>query len=212
MYPRCDIKEADAVAWVAINPTGPLEMYPCKFPELEDDQVRLKILYTSICHSDIMTIRGKWGETMYPCCPGHEIVGEVTLVGKDVTTHKKGDIVGVSPIRWCCFKCENCLIGRTNLCTDRVYLYGGEHFGGYCTHMQINHHWAWPIPAGLPLDRVAPLLCAGLTVYAPLKRHGKVGDRCAVIGIGGLGHLAVQYANKLGMTVTAFTTKPDRIK
>jgi len=140
------------------------------------------------------------------------MVGEISLLGKDVTTLKKGDIVGVSPVRWSCMKCENCLRGKTNLCDDRIFLYGGEHFGGYCTHMQINHHWAWPMPKGLPLDKVAPILCAGLTVYSPLKRHGKASDTCAVIGIGGLGHLAVQYATKLGMNVTAFTTKPERTK
>lgn len=78
--------------------------------------------------------------------------------------------------------------------------------------MQIDHNWAWKVPEGLKLDKAAPLLCAGLTVYAPLRRHGRLGDKCAVIGIGGLGHLAVQYANKLGMRVTAFTTKPERAK
>lgn len=138
------------------------------------------------------------------------MVGEVTLLGKDVTTLKKGDLVGVSPIRWCCLKCQNCLAGRTNLCVDRVYLYGAEYFGGYCTHVQVNNNWAWPLPKGLQLDRAAPILCAGLTVYAPLIRYGKAGDRCAVLGIGGLGHFALMYANKLGMKVTAFTTRPER--
>ena len=138
------------------------------------------------------------------------MIGEVTLLGKDVTTLKKGDVVGVSPVRWSCMKCENCLKQRTNLCDDRVYLYGGEHFGGYCTHVQINHHWAWPVPKDLKLESAPPILCAGLTVYAPLRRHGKAGDRCAVIAIGGLGHLAIQYASKMGMKVTAFTTKPER--
>lgn len=146
MYPRCDINEADAVAWVALNSKSDLEIYPCKFPKLQDDQVRVKILYSSICHSDISTIRGHWGNNTYPCCAGHEIVGEVAIVGKDVTALKTGDVVGVSPIRWCCMKCETCLIGRTNICKERVFLYGADHFGGFCTHVQTNHQWVWPIP------------------------------------------------------------------
>lgn len=212
MYPKSDLKEADAVAWVAVDPTSPLAMYSFKFPELSSDEVRLKVLYTSICRSDILTIRGSWGLCEYPCCPGHEIVGEITMVGKDVTDKKVGDIVGVSPIRKSCLKCEYCKSGRSNLCAERVFTYGEGWFGGYATHVQIEHHWAWPIPKNLPLDKAAPLLCAGLTVYVPIKRHGHSGDRCAVLGIGGLGHLAVQYASKLGMKVTAFTTKPDKKK
>lgn len=97
------------------------------------------------------------------------------------------------------------------MCDNRIYLYG-EHFGGYCTHMQIDNNWAIKVPEGLDLKELPPLLCAGITVYAPLKRYQKVGATCAVLGIGGLGHLAIQYANKLGMKVTAFTTRTNNIE
>ena len=101
-------------------------------------------------------------------------------------------------------------MSHTQMCENREYLYD-IHFGGYCTHMQINNNWAIKIPEGLDLKEAPPLLCAGVTVYAPIKRFNKVGGKCAVLGIGGLGHLAVQYANKLGMDVTAFTTRLDNI-
>lgn len=202
------MEEADAVAWVALDATGPFHMYSFKFTEVEPEQVRIKVLYTSICQSDILTVRGNWGPCDYPCCPGHEIVGEITQIGAAVTDKKVGEIVGVSPVRKSCLKCDYCQSGKTNLCEERVFTYGEGWFGGYASHMQLDSNWAWPIPKGIPLDKAAPLLCAGLTVYSPIKRHGKAGDQCAVIGIGGLGHLAVQYASKLGMIVTAFTTKP----
>ena len=102
--------------------------------------------------------------------------------------------------------CKYCSMQYTQMCKNRIYLYGLE-FGGFCTHVQIDHNWAIRMPEGLDLKEAPPLLCAGVTVYAPLKRFNKIGGKCAVIGIGGLGHLAVQFANKLGMEVTAFTTK-----
>jgi uncharacterized zinc-type alcohol dehydrogenase-like protein len=97
------------------------------------------------------------------------------------------------------------------MCENRIYLYG-EYFGGYCTHMQIDNNWAIKIPEGLDLREVPPLLCAGVTVFAPIERFNKIGGKCAVLGIGGLGHLAIQYANKFGMEVTAFTTRTNNIE
>jgi D-arabinose 1-dehydrogenase-like Zn-dependent alcohol dehydrogenase len=132
------------------------------------------------------------------------------MVGGEVTSLQVGDFVGVSPIRYSDMTCRYCTDKHesTNMCIDRIYLYG-EFFGGYCTHVQINHNWAIKIPQGLHnrLHDVPPILCAGITVYAPIKRFLKPGGTCAVIGIGGLGHLGVQFANKLGMKVTAFTTR-----
>lgn len=142
----------------------------------------------------------------YPCCPGHEVIGEITIVGSEVKTLKIGDKVGVSPVRYSDMTCRYCQMTHTQLCKDRIYLYG-EYFGGYCTHMQIDFNWAIKLPERLDVVNAAPLLCAGITVYSPLKRYLKQGGSCAVLGIGGLGHLAIQYANKLGMEVTAFTTK-----
>lgn len=134
----------------------------------------------------------------------------MTHLGEEVTTLKVGDLVGVSPVRYSDLTCRYCKKGDTQLCEQRIYLYGFE-FGGYCTHMQIDHNWAIKIPQGLDLAEAPPLLCAGVTVYAPLKRYNKIGGKCAVLGIGGLGHLALQYANKLGMEVTAFTTRLNNL-
>lgn len=118
--------------------------------------------------------------------------------------------MGVSPIRYSDGTCQYCLRGETNLCDDREFLYG-NYFGGYATHLQIDHNWVFVVPKGMRIEAIPPLLCAGVTVFAPLKRYQKVGATCAIIGIGGLGHLAIQYANKLGMKVTAFTTKTENI-
>lgn len=133
------------------------------------------------------------------------------MVGEKVNDLKVGDKVGVSPVRFSDMSCRYCKQGDHQMCVNRIYLYGVE-FGGFCTHMQIDHNWAIKIPQGLDLKEVAPLLCAGITVYAPLKRYNKIGGKCAVLGIGGLGHLALQYANKLGMNVTAFTTRLNNIE
>lgn len=131
------------------------------------------------------------------------------MAGSEVKDRKVGEIVGITPIRECCFKCSYCQKGQTNLCDNRVFLYSEGWFGGYATHMQIDHNWTIPLPDGLDLERAAPILCAGLTVYSPLKRFGRTGMTCAVLGIGGLGHMGVMYANKLGMKVTVFTTKTN---
>lgn len=136
------------------------------------------------------------------------------MVGEQSNTLKVGDLVGVSPIRYSdndCLYCTN-KHKSTNLCINRIFLYG-DHFGGYATHMQIDHNWAIKIPEALHnrLHEIPPILCAGVTTYAPLKRYAKAGGTCAIVGIGGLGHLAIQYANKLGMTVTAFTTKTTNL-
>jgi alcohol dehydrogenase (NADP+) len=118
-------------------------------------------------------------------------------VGAEAKTCKVGDIVGVSPVRFSCNECEYCLKGDTNLCDKRIFLYN-PYFGGYCSHVQIDQHWIFHIPKGMDIKKMPPLLCAGITTYAPIKRYQKVGGTCAVLGIGGLGHLALQYANKLG--------------
>ena len=197
IYAPSTMDKADGVAWVAVDKTSPLVMYPFTFMDLTDNEVRLKTLYTSICHSDLATIREDWGKCNYPCCPGHEIIGEITKIGAKVTNVKVGDIVGVSPIRYSDNTCDYCLSEATNLCNDREFLYG-TYFGGYSSHMQIDENWVFHIPQGMDITTMPPLLCAGVTTYAPAKRYQKIGASCAVIGIRGLGHLAVQYANKLG--------------
>jgi D-arabinose 1-dehydrogenase-like Zn-dependent alcohol dehydrogenase len=128
-----------------------------------------------------------------------------------VNTLNVGDVVGVSPVRYSDNTCKYCTNKEktTNMCDERVYTYDGAYFGGFATHMQIDNHWAFKVPQGLlpHIKDLPPLLCAGVTVYAPLRRYCKPGAKCAIIGIGGLGHLGVMFGNKLGMKVTAFTTK-----
>ena len=128
-----------------------------------------------------------------------------------MTTLKVGDVVGVTPVRYSDNTCSYCTNKdkTTQMCKDRVYTYDGAFFGGFATHMQLESSWAFRVPQGLipHVKDLPPLLCAGITVYAPLRRYCKPGSKCAVIGIGGLGHLGVQFANKLGMTVSAFTTR-----
>lgn len=132
------------------------------------------------------------------------------MVGEEVTNLKIGDIVGVTPVRFSDNTCRYCTNKdkTDNMCEQRIYTYG-ECFGGYATHVQIEQTWAFKIPSGLhdKLNIIPPIFCAGITTYAPLKRYCKPGGTCAMIGIGGLGHLGVQFAHKLGMKVTAFTTK-----
>lgn len=208
-----DPKEADAHAWVYKSETD-FGMYYYKQPELEPHEVRATILYTGLCLSDSHTGRGKWGGCNYPCCPGHEVISRITHVGSAVTDRKVGDVVGFNPMRHACFKCEYCIQGHTNLCLDQDeprFLYA-EHFGGYSTHIQQPAHHSFKIPEGMNLAEIPPLLCAGLTVFAPLKRFAKPGQTVGVMGIGGLGHLAVRYASKMGLNVIAFTTSADKVE
>ena len=215
-YPRVeDRKEADGMAWV-FKDAKQFVPYYFKFPDLGEGEVRAKVLYTGLCHSDVMTVREKWGPCNFPCCPGHEVVGEIIRVGSEVKDLKVGDRVGFGPFRNACFECKYCKRGDTNLCegidsTEKL-LYG-LYFGGYATHIQVPHTHSFKLPAGIDIANVSPVLCAGCTVYPPMKRHVKeAGASIGVIGIGGLGHLAVQYAKALGLKVGAFTTSENKVE
>lgn len=210
-----DPKDADALAWVFKNKDEFVPYY-FKLPEIKDDEVRAKVLYTGLCHSDIMTGREYWGPAKFPVCTGHEIIGRVEKVGSAVTDFKPGDIVGLGPFRTSCFHCGQCNEGADNICkdidiTDR-FIYG-TYFGGYCTHIQQPATHTFHIPQGMDLANIPPILCAGVTVFAPMKRHiTKPGAKVAVIGIGGLGHLAVQYGKAMGCEVTGFTSDPEKVE
>lgn len=215
LYPRVeDPKDADALAWVFKNKDEFVPYY-FKFPELGANEVRIKIHYTGLCHSDIMTGREHWGPANFPVCPGHEVAGEIILVGADVKDLKKGDIVGVGPFRNACFKCEQCKHHHTNLCTgmdgSEKFLYG-LYFGGYATHIQVPHEHAIVLPQGMDLANMPPVMCAGCTVFAPMKRHlHQKGAKFGILGIGGLGHLAVQYSKAMGFHTVAFTSTADKV-
>ncbi|MFL6173099.1 MAG: NAD(P)-dependent alcohol dehydrogenase [Marmoricola sp.] len=177
------------------------------------NDVLIEIEYAGICHSDIHTVRGDWGPQPYPLVPGHEIVGKVTEVGSGVTKHQVGDRVGVGCMVNACRECVNCLRGDEQYClngmvgtyaaTDRD---GTTTQGGYSTHVVVDADFVLRIPAGLDPAAAAPLLCAGITTYTPLKHwDAGPGTRVAVVGLGGLGHMAVKLAHALGAEVTVLS-------
>jgi alcohol dehydrogenase (NADP+) len=183
------------------------------------NDVEIKILFCGVCHSDLHTVRNEWQNTLYPCVPGHEIVGEVTRVGKDVTTFKPGDMAGVGCMVDSCRNCESCREGLEQYCIpgftgtyngpDKAT---GKHtFGGYSSHIVVDSHFVLRVPPNLDLAAVAPLLCAGITTYSPL-RHWKIGkgQKVGIAGLGGLGHMGVKLAHAMGARVVVLTTSPSK--
>jgi uncharacterized zinc-type alcohol dehydrogenase-like protein len=188
--------------------------FPYKFPALPDKEVRVKVTYAGLCHSDVHTVHGHWGPAQYPIAPGHEIVGIVTEVGKTVTKHKVGDKVAIGAQRACCNTCKICVDQKdesycSTVAPKEKFTYG-YYWGGYQTHVQHPEQFVFALPEGIPENVAAPLMCAGITVFSPIKRYTKPGMKCAVFGIGGLGHLAVQYLVKMGLDVTAITSSNDK--
>jgi alcohol dehydrogenase (NADP+)/uncharacterized zinc-type alcohol dehydrogenase-like protein len=186
-----------------------------------DNDVLIDIKYSSICHSDIHTIKGHWGKQPYPQVPGHEIAGIVSAVGKNVTKFKVGDKAGVGCMVDSCMQCESCKKGEEHHCetTGMVGTYGvpekssptGITQGGYSNNIVVRDHFAIKIPDSIDLQYAAPLLCAGITTYSPMMKYNmKKGDKVGVVGIGGLGHLAIKIAVSKGAEVYAFTTSPSK--
>jgi alcohol dehydrogenase (NADP+) len=183
--------------------------------DLRADDVRIDIAFAGICHSDIHTVRGEWGETTYPLTPGHEIAGVVSEVGPEVTRFAVGDKVGVGCMVDSCGECAHCTDGHENFCERKtVWTYGDEDVdgtttqGGYSQQVVVTERFVLRIPDALELDVAAPLLCAGITLYTPLKRWlGTAGPDAtvAVVGMGGLGHMGVQIAAAMGADVTVLS-------
>ena len=181
--------------------------------------VAIEILYCGVCHSDLHTVRSEWGPAVYPCVPGHEIVGRVTAVGAEVKRFAVGDAVGVGCLVDSCRTCTSCSEGLEQYCTGgSTYTYGspdpilgGVTYGGYSTAITVDQDFVLSVPPGLDLAGVAPLLCAGITTWSPL-RHWKAGPgiRVGIVGLGGLGHMGVKLAHALGANVTLFTTSPGK--
>jgi D-arabinose 1-dehydrogenase-like Zn-dependent alcohol dehydrogenase len=206
-------QEAEGIAWVFVDKEN-MQRVHIKFPELKPTEARAKVTYTGLCHSDCHTVRDEWGPVTHPICPGHEIVGVVTHVGADVTNLKIGDRVGFGAQRDCCDECEFCKLTFDQICTsdkvDQKFTYGDKYWGGYASHVQHPAKFFFKLPEGLPEERIPPLFCAGATTYAPVAKYAKPGQEVAVLGIGGLGHLAVQYAKAWGCNVTAFTSNKSK--
>ena len=177
------------------------------------NDVLIEVAFAGICHSDIHTVRGEWGPQSYPLVPGHEIVGTVSAVGADVTRHRVGDRVGVGCMVNSCGDCANCRGGNEQYCVQgMVGTYGAPDRdgtitqGGYSTHVVVDANFVLSIPAGIDFAAAAPLLCAGITTYSPLRRWGAgPGKKVAIIGLGGLGHMGVKIAHALGAEVTVLS-------
>lgn len=186
-----------------------------------DDDIKITIRYCGVCHSDIHNARNDWKSSKYPVVPGHEIIGHVEAVGKNVTTFKPGDVVGVGCLVDSCRECESCKDGLEQYCENElIWTYnshdkhlGGRTFGGYSASIVVNKDFVLRIPENLDLKGTAPLLCAGITTWSPL-RHWKVkkGDKVGIVGLGGLGHMGVKFAHALGAHVVMITTSKDKIK
>lgn len=180
--------------------------------ELGPHDILIDIKFSGICHSDIHTVRGEWGPPTFPLVPGHEIAGIVAEIGSAVSKHKIGDRVGVGCLINSCMECENCLAGDQQFCEQSVGTYGSTDRdgtmtqGGYATHVVVTENFALKIPEGINLDVAAPLLCAGITTFSPLKHWGAgPGKKVAVVGLGGLGHMAVKIASAMGAEVTVLS-------
>ncbi|PAU92554.1 alcohol dehydrogenase [Kocuria sp. WN036] len=200
-------------AYAAPSADAPLEPTTITRREVGPNDVLIEIAYAGICHSDIHTVNGDWGPQHYPLVPGHEIVGTVAEIGPEVTGHAVGDRVGVGCMVNSCGQCTNCRNGDEQYCAEgMVPTYGGADRdgtitqGGYSTHVVVDAGFVLSVPASLDLAAAAPLLCAGITTYSPLRRWGAgPGRKVAVVGLGGLGHLAVKIAAAMGAEVTVLS-------
>ncbi|HXS75486.1 MAG TPA: NAD(P)-dependent alcohol dehydrogenase [Terracidiphilus sp.] len=188
------------------------ELLPFRYDpgELGAQEVEIGITHCGICHSDLHLISNDWGISQYPFIPGHEVIGTVSAVGSQVRSLKLGQRVGLGWQSNSCGECEWCSRGLENLCAWQEATCVRRH-GGYASHVRANSRFVSPIPDALPSEQAAPLLCGGITVYSPLKNHGvNPSSRVGIIGIGGLGHLAIQFAKVFGAEVVAFSTSTSK--
>ncbi|TXF79505.1 NAD(P)-dependent alcohol dehydrogenase [Chryseobacterium sp.] len=190
--------------------------------EVQPNDVEIDILYCGVCHSDLHTARNDWGGSVYPAVPGHEIIGKITKVGPEVTKFKVGDLAGVGCMVDSCRECESCKKDLEQYCMNGFtgtynspdrYMANQRTYGGYSQTVVVDEDFVLKIPENLDLAATAPLLCAGITTYSPL-RHWNVteGSKVAVVGLGGLGHMAVKLAKGMGAEVTLFSRSPDKIQ
>jgi uncharacterized zinc-type alcohol dehydrogenase-like protein len=204
-----------AKGWGTDAADQPLRPMEFERRDLRPDDVAIKISHAGICHSDLHTCRNDWLGTQYPVIPGHEIVGTVTAIGDEVTRHRVGDTVAVGCMVDSCMECDQCLAGWEVFCRKGcVQTYNSADYhdgtmskGGYTDHIVVRDHFVLKVPDGMDVSRVAPLLCAGITTYSPLRQYGVGSEtKMAVVGLGGLGHMGVKLGAALGAHVTMITT------
>jgi uncharacterized zinc-type alcohol dehydrogenase-like protein len=198
-------------AWSAGSPNEKLKIQEFELEELREDQVEVQILACGICASDLDAIKGKYGNLYrFPMVPGHEGVGKVVAIGRLVKGLAIGDRVGLGVYRNTCSTCQYCTSARDNLCNQKEMMFA-QNYGCFSDHLRINYRYAFKIPESLASEAAAPLMCAGTTVYAPFLKHQiGHGARVGVLGIGGLGHLALQFANKLGCEVYGLSNSTNK--
>jgi len=197
-------------AYAALEPAGVLQPYEYDPGPLDRDEVEIDVHYCGICHSDLSVLDNDWGVAQYPLIPGHEVVGRIAKVGDQVEQLSVGQTVGLGWHAGYCGHCRPCLTGDQNLCVDSQATIIGHH-GGFAEQVRAKADSVIPIPEGIDLESAGPLFCGGITVFNPLVQFGvKPTDKVGVIGIGGLGHLALQFLNAWGCEVTAFTSSADK--
>jgi alcohol dehydrogenase (NADP+) len=210
-----------AKAYSAASATSPLAATTIARRDLGEQDVQIEILFCGICHSDLHTVRNEWSSMMpavYPCVPGHEIVGRVTEVGSAVTKFKPGDLAAVGCLVDSDGTCPECQAGLEQFCPNMILTYnspdmhlGGVTYGGYSESIVVKEHFVLRVPSNLNLAGAASLLCAGITTYSPMHHWGVTkGKKVGVVGLGGLGHMAVKFAHALGAHVVVFTTSPNK--
>lgn len=207
------------IGYAAQTAAAPLAPFKFERRELRPNDVAMEILYCGVCHSDLHQARNDWGFSLYPIVPGHEIIGRVIEVGSAVTRHKVGDNVAVGCMVDSCMQCDQCRKGEEQLCRERnTQTYNSRDritkevtLGGYSKHLVVREEFVLRVPEGLDLAKAAPLLCAGITSYSPLRTWNVgPGSRVGVIGLGGLGHMAVKLAVGLGAEVTVLSRSADK--
>jgi uncharacterized zinc-type alcohol dehydrogenase-like protein len=211
----------NAKAYSAASATSPLASTTIARRDPTDQDVQIEILYCGICHSDLHQVRNEWSgflPTVYPCVPGHEIVGRVTKVGSAVSKFKPGDLAAVGCMVDSDGTCPECKAGLEQFCANVTFTYnlpdkhlGGVTYGGYSESIVVDQRFVLRVPPNLDLAAAAPLLCAGITTYSPMRHWGVTrGKKAGVAGLGGLGHMAVKFAHALGAHVVVFTTSPNK--
>ncbi|WP_375452615.1 NAD(P)-dependent alcohol dehydrogenase [uncultured Devosia sp.] len=223
-----------AIGYAAKHSFSRLKPFEFERADAAADEVEIEVLFCGVCHSDIHQVKNEWSNTVYPCVPGHEVVGRVTRIGASVTSHAIGDLVGVGCMIDSCRHCSPCQTGKENYCEgpnswlatyngpmvpaakapDGHNHYGRDNtFGGFSSVLVVKQDFVLRIPDGLSPEAAAPILCAGVTTYSPLKHWGVTsGDKVGVIGMGGLGHMAVKLALAMGAEVTVFTSTKEKLQ
>jgi cinnamyl-alcohol dehydrogenase len=213
-----DASEKTITGWAARDATGHLSPYTYNLRRTGAEDVVLKVLYCGICHTDLHQTKNHLGASKYPMVPGHEVVGEVVEVGPEVSKYSVGDVVGVGVIVGCCRDCRPCKANVEQYCNKKIWSYndvytdGKPTQGGFASSMVVDQKFVVKIPAGLAPEQAAPLLCAGVTVYSPLKHFGLMtpGLRGGILGLGGVGHMGVKVAKSMGHHVTVISSSDKK--